>query len=182
MAVILALALAACGSASMTVAEYAEGAESLVAGMTADFAVLDAEWLSGDATAERAAVYWEGRLEIRYEFLAGVEALDPPEPVVEQHRAALDVFGRITAADEVLAEAVAAYPSIEDHWQWVDTPEGRAADAILEEIYGFCRASQADFDATAVGAALDEVPWVPSEMTEVVSVAFGCPPPPDDDQ
>ena len=171
-----------CSAGAMSVTEYAETAEELVATMEADFRALDAEWLSAPPTPERAAIYWEGRLAIRAEFLAAVEELRPPEPVAAQHAAALDVFGRITAADEALADSVAGYESIEGHWEWVDSPEGRAADAILEEVFAFCRASQADYDATAVGASFEDVPWVPSEMTEVVSVAFGCPPPSDDDQ
>jgi hypothetical protein len=86
------------------------------------------------------------------------------------------VFGRITAADETLAERVKTFETIDDHWQWVDTPEGQASDALLEEVYAFCRASQADYDATKDREALKDVPWIPSEMSEVVSVAFGCPP------
>ena len=66
--------------------------------------------------------------------------------------------------------------TIDDHWQWVDTPEGRAADAVLEEVYEFCRSSQAEYDATRDRESLNDLPWVPSEMREVVKVAFGCPP------
>ena len=175
-AILAVVLLGGCGAAAMTVTEYAEAAEGLVATMQVDFQRLDAEWESGPATPERAAVYWDGRLGIREQFLEGVQALRPPDPVLGQHEAALDVFTRITAADEALAESVAASDALAGHWDWVDTPLGRAADAILEEVYAFCRASQADYDATAQGAAFAEVPWVPSEMTEVVSVAFGCPP------
>ncbi len=94
------------------------------------------------------------------------------------HDSAIDIFTRITAADRALAERALASETFDGHWEWVDTPEGQAVEAILAEVYGFCRASQADFDATAPGAALEDVPWVPSEMTETVSVAFGCPPQP----
>jgi hypothetical protein len=65
---------------------------------------------------------------------------------------------------------------VTEHWQWVETPEGQAADAVLEEVFAFCRASQAEFDATEVREALEDAAWVPSEMKEVVKVAFGCPP------
>ena len=58
----------------------------------------------------------------------------------------------------------------------MDTPEGQAADAVLEEVFAFCRASQAEFDATEDREALEDAAWVPSEMKEVVKVAFGCPP------
>lgn len=160
----------------MSVSEYAARAEALVAEMEAGFMALDREWQAGEPSVEGAARYWDGRLEIRYQFLDGIRDLDPPEAVAEQHAAAIDVFTRMTAADEALAARSATFESLSSHWQWVDTPEGLAADALLEEVFAFCRASQAAYDATRDRQPLQEVPWVPSEVTEVVSVAFGCPP------
>ena len=175
-AALLLVALAACGGGSLTVSEYATAAEALVAEMTTGFARVDSEWESQAPSIERARDYWEGRLEVRNQFLDGVRDLDPPGSVADQHIAAIDVFTRMTAADAALAARVEDYETITDHWQWIDTPEGRAADELLEEVYAFCRASQAEFDATQELSAFEDVPWVPSEATQVVSVAFGCPP------
>lgn len=172
---VLGIVLVGCGGSSLTVAEYAAEAEDLVTEMEAGFASLDAEWESQEPRVEGAHAYWEGRLEVRADFLEGVSALDPPERIADQHDAALDVFGRITAADEALASRVAPFETVTEHWQWDDTPEGQAADALLEEVFAFCRASQADFDATQEREILEDVPWIPSEMSEVVGVAFGCP-------
>ncbi|MBT8192597.1 MAG: hypothetical protein HKO63_09180 [Acidimicrobiia bacterium] len=171
----LAALLTACGGGELTLSEYASQAEDLVAEMESQFESLDAAWESQVPSAEGARTYWDGRLDIRAEFLDGVRELDPPAAVEDQHAAALDVFARITAADEALAERADAFETITDHWQWVDTPEGRASDALLQEVFAFCRASQADFDATKDLEGLKDLPWIPSEMTEVVSVAFGCP-------
>lgn len=171
----LALLAAACGGGALTVSEYAAEAEVLVAEMTQEFASLDAAWEAEAPSVEGAARYWEGRLDVRRQFLDGVRDLDPPEAVADQHAAALDVFDRITAADEALEQRAASFETFTEHWPWVDTPEGEAADALLEEVFAFCRASQAAYDATQDRASLQEVPWVPSELTEVVSVAFGCP-------
>jgi len=176
LAVSLAVALVACGGASLTVSEYAAEAESLVATMEQDFASLDRQWESEEPSLAGAQRYWEQRLDVRRDFLDGVEGLKPPETVEAQHEAAVDVFDRMTAADEALAARVETYDTITGHWQWVDTPEGRAADALLEEVFAFCRASQADYDATKDRAAFEDMPWIPSEMSEVISVAFGCPP------
>jgi hypothetical protein len=115
-------------------------------------------------------------LAIREEFLDGVEALHPPDEVADQHAAALDVFTRITEADQALAARVATFEEVTDHWQWIDTPEGRAADAVLEEVYAFCRASQEEYDATAQREPFSDTPWMPAAMDEIVKVAFGCPP------
>ena len=168
--------LAACGGGTLTVPEYAVEIENLVAEMEAQFALLDADWESQPPTVDGARSYWERRMEIRYEFLESIRDLDAPDGVVAQHTAALDVFDRITAADETLAARVATFDTVSEHWQWVDTPEGQAAEAVLEDVYAFCRASQEEFDATAGRESLEDVPWVPPEMKEAIKVAFGCPP------
>jgi hypothetical protein len=172
----LAAVLGACGGGTLTLSEYAAEAEALVAAMEARFEALDAEWESQTPTRDGALAYWDGRLDIRTDFLDGVRALRPPEAVADQHDAALDIFTRITEADEALAARVATFDTVTEHWEWVDTPEGRAAEAVLEEVWAFCRSSQAEYDATETGEALEDQPWVPGEMTEVVKVAFGCPP------
>ena len=89
--------IAACGSAELTLTEYAESVEELVAEMEADFRDLDAEWVSQPPSMDRALEYWDGRLDIREDFLEGVEELTPPERILSQHEAALDVFARMTA-------------------------------------------------------------------------------------
>lgn len=174
--VCVALVLSACGGGSLTLSEYAGQAEDMVAEMAASFDRLDAEWEAQTPTAEAAQVYWDGRLAVRRQFLDGVRNLDPPDEAIAQHEAALDVFARITAADEALASRVATFDAFTDHWAWVDTPEGRSADAVLEEVFAFCRESQAEFDATAEQDSLQDASWVPADVEEIVKVAFGCPP------
>ena len=172
------MVVASCGGGSLTVSEYADAAEDLVAEMVDGFASIDATWESEAPTVEGARRYWDARLQIRHDFLDGVEGLDPPEGVVDMHATALDLFGRMTAADEALAARVATFETIEGHRSWLDTPEGMESLAVLEDVFAFCRASQTTFDAsggpreTMAGAA-----WLPSELTERISVAFGCPPP-----
>ena len=170
------LVLAGCGGGSLTLSDYASEAELLVATMEADFGTLDASWEAQSPSMERALEYWDGRLEIRSAFLEGVRGLDPPREAEGQHDMAIDIFSRITAADEALAARVRGQDTVSAHWAWVDTPEGRASDAILAEVYEFCRASQQEFDATQARGAFADLPWAPSAATETVSVAFGCPP------
>ena len=170
------MTIAGCGDDAPTVSEYAAEVEQLVAGMVVGFEAIDEEWESQPPSVDRAREYWDSRLRIRYDFLESIKALRVPESVTEMHESSLDVFGRITAADEALQERVASLDSITEHWQWTDTPEGRAADAVLEDVFAFCRASQGEFDATKERAAFDDSAWLPAEMREVVRVAFGCPP------
>lgn len=173
---LLATTTVACGGGSLSLAEYAAEIEDLVADMGAQFTSIDEEWTSQPPSADRAEEYWNQRLAIRDEFLDGIKDLDPPDDVAGMHEQSIDIFTRITAADEALAVRTAEFETLSDHWQWVNTPEGQAAEAVLAEVYAFCRASQAEFDATEERGILEDNPWIPSEMTEVVSVAFGCPP------
>jgi hypothetical protein len=156
--------------------EYATTVEEHVSEMASRFAEIDAKWESGPANAGRAQSYWDSRLDIRHDFLASIRGLTPPPVVESSHLEAIELFTRITEADEALAARVASTETITDHWQWVDTPEGVAADAVLAEVYEYCRSSQADFDATAQGGAFEGMPWLPSEMSKVIKVSFGCPP------
>jgi hypothetical protein len=168
--------LVACGGGSLTVSEYAAQAEGLVAEMEARFASLDAEWYSQAPSAERARSYWDRRLAVRTVFLESIEALEPPAEIADLHAVALDVFSRITEADKALAARVATYETVTEHRQWADTPEAQALVAVLDEVFAFCRAIQAEFDATEKRESLQDVAWLPPEMKEIVKVAFGCPP------
>ena len=170
------LGLAACSSSTPTVAEYAEEIEELVADMEARFAEADAAWEAQTPSLDDALAYWDERLDIRSDFLSDLEDVEYPPEVAEMHESSLELFRRITAADVAIAESVQFYDDVTEHRQWRDTPEGQASLAILEEVYEFCRTSQADFDATSGREGLEDVPWLPPEMSQVIKVAFGCPP------
>lgn len=168
--------VAGCASSEPTLSEYASEVEALVAEMESRFVSIDAEWLGGPPNVDRAAEYWDDRLEIRNDFLDAIKELDPPEDVEAMHAQSIDLFSRITQADVALRAKAESYAEFDDHWQWADTEAGRAADAVLEDVYTFCRDSQQEFDDTRDRETFAEMPWVPSEMKEVVRVAFGCPP------
>ena len=172
----LALAVAGCGSGELSLTEYATEVETLVTEMEVQFATIDTEWESQPPSVERARAYWDERLQVRSDFLDGVRALDPPEGVADMHLESIELFERMTDADVTLRAGVDEYDTISEHWQWVDTPEGRAADAVLEDVFAFCRASQEEFDATEEREDFDDTPWLPADMKEIVRVAFGCPP------
>ena len=168
--------LAACGDSPPTAAEYAEEIEELVGEMEARFASADAEWETQTPSLDGALAYWEERLDIRVDFLDDLEDMEYPPEVAAMHAESLAIFRRITAADEAIAESVRAYDTVTEHRPWLDTPEGQASLAVLEEVFAFCRASQAEFDATGEREDLEDVPWLPPEMSQTIKVAFGCPP------
>jgi hypothetical protein len=81
---------------------------------------------------------------------------------------------RYTAAEEAYARRVGKVETAEEWDLLEETPEALAVSAVHEEMIAFCRARQAQFDATADREVFADVPWIPSEMQEVVTVLFGC--------
>ena len=95
-----------------------------------------------------------------------------PSGDAELHAAALEIMGRVTEAESVLAERVQGMETssgIDAIWE---TPEGVAARAADEQAIALCRAAQAEFDKDR--SAFENVPWIPPEMNEIVRVALGC--------
>lgn len=172
----LLLAAAACGGGTLTLSEYADEGEKLVIVVSERINTLDAEWESQTPTAEGARNYWDQRVDARVEFLDGLQELDPPAEAVELHGMVVDLFDNLTAAERDLAARVATFETVNEHWQWFDTPEGQAAMAADEEISAICHLVQAEFDATKDREIVSDVPWISPEMKEIVQVAFGCPP------
>ena len=172
----LALILMACGGGSLSAAEYAARAEALVSVLAAEFESLDAELGSQTPSLDAAHSYWERRLAARVKLLDGIRALDPPDELADFHAAALDLFGRINSAEEDVAARVGSFQTAADLERTWQTPEGQAAQAVLQEVFALCRSAQTTFDDTDNRGSLKDVPWIPPEMKEIIRVSFGCPP------
>lgn len=170
----LGVVLVGCGGGELT--EFAEQGETLVAELNTRIGALDAEWESQTPTAKGARAYWKRRIEARIEFLDGLQALDPPYIAVELHGEVVELFETLTSAEEALAAHVTTLDTVSEHWQWFDSPQGQAARRADEDIYGICEVVQQQFDSSAEREDYSDVAWLPSEMKEVVSVWFGCPP------
>lgn len=168
----LLVTISAC-SGGLSLADYAEQVEVLVASMNTALDELDAD---SDGTADLEAVrfYAVERVEIRSSFVADLRALEPPDEVVELHEAAVRIMARLATAESALADRVMTMSSAEGLESIWDTPEGLAARAADVEAVELCLAAQSEFDETADRAELKDVPWIPSEMKEVIVVAFGC--------
>ncbi len=171
--VLLVVILAAgCGGGSST-ADYAEDVEALVTTMNARLDELDVD---SDGTQDLQAIktYAEERVRARNDFLVGLRSLDAPDDVAELHDTALEVMGRVTAAETAMADLVMAWDSTSDIEAIWETPEGIAARTADAQAVALCLAAQAGFDQTADRADLEDVPWIPTEMKSVILVAFGC--------
>jgi len=135
---------------------------------------LDATWDAQTHTVEGVRTYWDGRVHARAEFLKGLQALNPPDEAAELHGTVLDLFARLTAAEEALAVRVASFETVTESEQWWDTQEGQAAHAIDEEVTAICHVVQARFDATIEREVFSAVPWIPTEMRETVRIDLNC--------
>ena len=168
------LLLVSCGGEGLSLAEYNTQGLALATAMEERLYELDAAWVSATATVEDARVYWDQRIEAYDGALEGFEDLEPSGEAAELHRRGLELFTKLVAAETALATRVASFETATGPEQWWDTAEGEAVGAVEEEIYSFCLVFQSLYDRTAERVALSDVPWIPSEMKEVVQVDIGC--------
>jgi len=170
----LALTLTACGSTGPTLQEYADRAGTLITEVRTSIATLDAQWMADAPTPEGVRDYWDERLAARERFLAGLQALGPPDQVADLHDNVVGLFTKLNTAEAALAAHIGSFDTLDDHWQGWDSPEGRAARAVDEELISICRVVQKDLDDTQAREVFADMPWLPSDMQEVVEVVLGC--------
>jgi hypothetical protein len=132
---------------------------------------LEAELSSVAPGLERTQTYWEGRAAAGVELLEALRVLEPPQQVAELHTATLDIMSRYVVAEE----AYAAQAAIAETMSELElSAEARAVQVVEEDIRGICRQAQARFDETSTREVLSDVPWIPTELQEVIHVAFRC--------
>jgi hypothetical protein len=167
----LAIVAAACGG-SITPTEYVEDLNALVATGRSDLeAAVVAYDQTGEPTMAESFAFIEREVAIRQEFLAGFEALDPPESVANVHRALGDAMARLLAAAEGLAAGAGTFSSLEEAEQTPEFAEYRAANADGARV---CLDVQARLDDLAAsGEAFADEPWF-SGLGLVVRAALGC--------
>ena len=171
---LLGLALASCGGGSLSLAEYNEQGMALGAVMEERIYALDAAWDSQTATLEEVRTYWDQRVEAYETALEGFGALEPAGDVAELHRTGMGLFTELVSAEQALAARVASFETVTGPEQWWSTAEGAAVGEVTAEIYSFCLVFQAMYDATLERMIVSDVPWIPSEMKEIVHVDVGC--------
>ena len=171
---LLILVVTACGSGTLSLTEYNEQGMALVAVMEERLYELDAEWDSQTATVEDVRIYWDRRIDAYETAVGGLEALEPVGEAAELHRTGMELFNELVAAESALAVRVASFETVTGPGQWWNTAEGTAVGAVEEDIYSFCLLFQAMYDATVERLVVSDVPWIPSELKEIVDVDIGC--------
>jgi hypothetical protein len=172
LAAAVVLAFAACSS-GMSLSEYADEVDRELRTMNRD---LDELYTAAAAANDLGTTqqYMIDRVQLRYNFIDDLAAIDPPGEVAELHQAARDIVQRLAEAEAALSDRLQRLEidmDIDSIWL---LPEGLAAVAADADAVALCRSAQSTLDRTEIRAALGDVPWVPPEMKEVVLVNFNC--------
>ena len=173
-AICVTLLVAGCGDGELTMNEYATQIEGLIATMNRKIDTLDAEIATHESTLEDATNFWEAKVAARRELIDGLEAIEPPQEAAEMHASAIGIVSRLTAADNAVAELAGTMETGQDVGPLLESPEFRATEVVDVEAIAMCQAAQAEFDSTADREVFGDAPWIPSELREIVAVAFGC--------
>jgi hypothetical protein len=97
-------------------------------------------------------------------------AIEPPEQVAAFHNFYF-ATSKFTAARETLAARAA---TAADWEELSESPEMAAYRAAIAEDKQACTDFEAEMDATAERGVFADVPWFPSELSEVVEGVLGC--------
>ncbi|MCP3999031.1 MAG: hypothetical protein GY722_28805 [bacterium] len=173
-AICLTLLLAGCGDGELTMNEYATQIEGLIVTMNRTIDTLDAEIATQESTLEDARSYWDAKVAARRELIEGLEAIEPPREAAEMHASAIGIVSRLSEADNAVAELAGTMETGQDAGLLLESPEFLATEVVDVEAMAMCEAAQAEFDSTADREVFGDTPWIPSELREVVVVAFGC--------
>jgi len=166
--------LAAGCSSGPSLTDYAADLEQLVSTMNARLDTIDV--ILDEETPSLASVrgYAGDRMAARNQFLTGFEDLVPPAKARDIHEAGLDVIRALVQAEQEVADLAFATDDLATVSALWESPTGQAARAADQQAVELCQAAQQALNSTEERQQLAGVPWVPTELQEIVTVAFGC--------
>ena len=150
--------------------EYSELLQSASFAMTDEFDVLEAQWASA-TTVEDGKEVLDRAVAIRTDLQNGLTDLDPPEALADLHGDLVEQLGQLLAVQEVWAVRAETAGSLDE---LEESPEAVAYWDLEAEMRPLCLEFQSRLDATAEREIFAEVPWVPSDMKEVVELVVAC--------
>ena len=107
--------------------------------------------------------------DIELELLEAAASINPPEDVADLHRLWFNT--KFTAARVAVAARAGRAESWEELSETTEMADYREALAGDKQV---CLDFQGQLDATAARGVFAGVPWLPSELSEVVEAALGC--------
>lgn len=173
----LLLLVTGCGAGGMSLTEYVDEVNAAVADASRAGEQLAAEApLDGDPSPQLIQIALERSVaEIRTPLQEKVDALDPPDQVVELHRVMWEWHRDFIAVEQALAARAGAAEDTDAGWTALsESPEMNAYRAALVEGKRVCGDLQSNLDATEARGAFADNPWIPDDLKEVVDAALGC--------
>lgn len=182
----LALIPASCSGSEMTMTEYVDAIDDIFERGVARYEVVAASpeggvllvgqgehlGMSGpeasltDFTPHDLHVALLEVADIQEEALETAASLDPPSQIVDLHA--------LYFRELPIAQLAARAGTAADWDELSDSTEMAAYRDALEGDNEICMEFQATLDATADRGAFEDVPWMPSELKEIVDYALGC--------
>lgn len=174
-AVAIALVAAGCGG-GLSLTEYVDDLNALEARASSRAEALEAESTqNADFTPQDLQAVLLRAGEIRIEIQDAANDIEPPEQVAELHYLIFDWHARFMATEEALALRAATSEDTDADWTALSaSPEMAEYREAIAEGKRICDDFQAKLDATADRGAFVDVPWVPSDLVEVVEAVLGC--------
>ena len=150
--------------------EYSELFQSSTFEMRDEFDVLEAQWASV-TTVEDGKEMLDRAVGIRTDMQNSLTDLDPPEALADLHGYLVEQLGRILTVQVAWAVRAETAGSLDE---LKESSEAVAYWDLDAEMRPLCLEFQSRLDATAEREIFAEVPWIPGEMKEVVSLVLGC--------
>ena len=160
----------ACGGGTLSLTEYSELLQSASFAMIDEFDVLEAQWASA-TTVEDGKEVLDRAVAIRTDLQNSLTDLDPPEALADLHGDLVEQLGQLLTVQEAWAVRAETAGSLDE---LKESPEAVAYWDLEAEMRPLCFEFQSRLDATAEREIFAEVPWIPGEMKEVVSLVLGC--------
>lgn len=170
----LVLLAAACSS-TPSASEYGADLEGIARSVDAK---MDAEWeqfFAMPPSIDATRAFLDLRVARYTEAIEDFDALDPPPQLEEMHAAIVDFLNALLTVERDRAAFAGTIESVDDLEQVWMGPATAAVEAVEIKSVALCQAVQAEFDETHERADLANVPWIPPELKETVSIVLNCP-------
>jgi hypothetical protein len=164
------LLLFGCGGGGLSLTEYVDRLNVIDDRTVQQAEVLISE-LERSTTPKDVNATMEQMVALRIDSIAATEVLDAPEQIVDLHQLFLGWEKRLLPIEEALAVRAGTVVGWEDFFGSAEVVAYRAA---LVEGKQVCVEFQTRLDATADRGVFADTPWIPGELSEVVSARLGC--------
>jgi hypothetical protein len=175
-ATVCILLVSGCGGGEISLTEYVDRINDVEyrASRQAEELVANAEQIT-DLTPQDLQAGLEQAYAIRIEVKDATDDIEPPEQVADMHELIFDWHTRFIDIEQALAARVGTAEDTATDWAELSSSSEMAAyrTAIVEgkEV---CDEFQAQLDATAERGDFADVPWLPTQLKEVVVAVLGC--------